>query len=170
MDEIQTIHSHHYSFALRFLVLQTHATSYCFYSSCSYCTLHERRKEENLLVNHIMPRNLNEFGFCCGNVVTMYCIQYKYCMYNNAQQQFPRLGNNKVQYSQLCSMRETMECSSPSNIWFLCKKVRIFLCKSTSVEEKKRMYSPTTADLFWNNGLVSLCLPSCCSKREIMEV
>jgi hypothetical protein len=91
LDEIQTkvlrvfllaIHRHHYSFALRFLVLQTHATSYSFYSSCSYCTLHERRKKENLLLNHIMPRNLNEFSLCCGNVVTMYCMQYKYCMYS----------------------------------------------------------------------------------------
>jgi hypothetical protein len=33
------IHSHLYSFALRFLFLQTHATSYSFYSSVSYCTL-----------------------------------------------------------------------------------------------------------------------------------
>ncbi len=45
MDEIQTnvlrifllaIHSHLYSFALRFLFLQTHATSYSFYSQLVY--------------------------------------------------------------------------------------------------------------------------------------
>jgi hypothetical protein len=45
LDEIQTkilrvfllaIHSHLYSFALRFLFLQTHATSYSFYNSVTY--------------------------------------------------------------------------------------------------------------------------------------
>ncbi len=83
LDEIQTknlrvfllaIHSHLYSFALRFIFLRTHATSYSF-----YCTL-QRRKEENVIENHthvpmvweivketsslwtlkIMPRHLNE--------------------------------------------------------------------------------------------------------------
>jgi hypothetical protein len=56
LDEIQTkvlslfflaFHSHLYSFALRFLFLQTHTTSYSFYSSLSSVTVHcqgERRK------------------------------------------------------------------------------------------------------------------------------
>ncbi len=58
LDEIQTkvlrvflvaIHiSHLYSFALRFLFLQTHAISYSFYSSV---TVHWR-KEENLIENY----------------------------------------------------------------------------------------------------------------------
>jgi hypothetical protein len=42
------IQSHLFSFALRFLLLQTHATSYNF-----YWTLY-RRKEENLIENHIL--------------------------------------------------------------------------------------------------------------------
>jgi hypothetical protein len=41
--------SHLYSFALRFLFLQTHATSYSFYNSL--CTLY-RRNEQNLIENH----------------------------------------------------------------------------------------------------------------------
>jgi hypothetical protein len=51
LDEIQTkvfrvfllaIHSHRYSFALRFLFLQTHATSYSFYSLVTlHCTIKE---------------------------------------------------------------------------------------------------------------------------------
>jgi hypothetical protein len=53
LDEIQTkvfsvfllaIHSHLYSFALRFLVLQTHTTSYRFYSSVTVHYKGERRK------------------------------------------------------------------------------------------------------------------------------
>ncbi|MFN9897317.1 MAG: hypothetical protein ACK55Z_00710, partial [bacterium] len=59
-DEIQTtflgvfllaIHSHLDSFALRFLFLQPHATSYSFYSSV---TVHCRKggKEKNLIENH----------------------------------------------------------------------------------------------------------------------
>ena len=46
------IHSHLYSFALSFLLLQTHATSYIFFFKLTqppmlcYCTLH-RRKEDN---------------------------------------------------------------------------------------------------------------------------
>ncbi len=49
LDEIQTkvlkvflraIHSHLYSFALRFLFLQTHATSYIFYCSVTAYTVH----------------------------------------------------------------------------------------------------------------------------------
>jgi hypothetical protein len=50
LNEIQTkvfllaIHSHPYSFALRFLFLQTHATSNSFYCSGG--------KEENLIKNH----------------------------------------------------------------------------------------------------------------------
>ncbi len=89
MDEIQTkvlrvflltIHSHLYSFALRFIFLQTYATSYSFYSSV---------KEDNLIENHTpfpivkksiqkpqvwehsrlcpetsMKLNFHEFGFC----------------------------------------------------------------------------------------------------------
>jgi hypothetical protein len=52
LDEIQTkvfrvsflaIHSHRYSFALRFLFLQTHATSYSFYGSI---TVHYTVKEK----------------------------------------------------------------------------------------------------------------------------
>jgi hypothetical protein len=55
LDEIQTkvirvfllaIHSHIYSFALRFLFFQTNATSYGFYSTM------KRRKEEHLIENH----------------------------------------------------------------------------------------------------------------------
>ncbi len=55
LDEIQTkvlkvfllvIQSHLYSFALRFLFLHTHATSYSFFSALY------RRKEENLIGNH----------------------------------------------------------------------------------------------------------------------
>jgi hypothetical protein len=57
-DEIQAkfltvflfpIHSHLYSFALRFLFLQTHATSYSFKSTL------KRRKEANLIENHTPP-------------------------------------------------------------------------------------------------------------------
>ncbi len=53
LDEIQTkvsrifllaIHSHLYSFALRFLFLQTHATSYSFYSWVTVHCKGERRK------------------------------------------------------------------------------------------------------------------------------
>ncbi len=52
LDEIQTkalvfliaIHSHLYSFALRFLFLQTHATSYSFYSLDTVHCTRERRK------------------------------------------------------------------------------------------------------------------------------
>ncbi len=60
LDEIQTktlrvfilaIHSHLCSFALRFIFLQTHATSSSFYSSF---TIH-KRKEENLIGNYITP-------------------------------------------------------------------------------------------------------------------
>ncbi len=66
LDEIQTrvnllaIHSYLYSFALRLLFLQIHATSYAFlqthetsyvFLQFSYCTLY-RRKEENLIGNH----------------------------------------------------------------------------------------------------------------------
>ncbi len=59
LDEIQTkalrvfllaIHSHLYSIALRFLFLQTHATSYVILQF-NYFTLW-RRKEENLIENH----------------------------------------------------------------------------------------------------------------------
>jgi hypothetical protein len=54
LNEIQTkvvvrvfllaIHSHLYSFALRFLFLQTHATFYSFYSSVTVQCKGERRK------------------------------------------------------------------------------------------------------------------------------
>jgi hypothetical protein len=46
--------SHLYNFALRFLFLLTHATSYSFYSSV---TVHCRRKEKNLIENHTPFRN-----------------------------------------------------------------------------------------------------------------
>jgi hypothetical protein len=58
MDDIWTevlrvfhlaIHSHLYSFALRFIYLQTHATSYSFHSSV---TVHCKGEEENLIENH----------------------------------------------------------------------------------------------------------------------
>jgi hypothetical protein len=91
LDEIQTnvlrdfllaIHSHLYSFALRFIVLQTHATSYLFSSVTIHC---RRRKGENLKENHtpipmveeiftetsslktlkITSRNLNEIVRSC---------------------------------------------------------------------------------------------------------
>jgi hypothetical protein len=54
LDEIQRkvfsfflldIQSHLYSFALRFLFLQTHATSYSFYCVLLYCTYKGGRKE-----------------------------------------------------------------------------------------------------------------------------
>ncbi len=61
LDEIQSskfssllfsdIYNLLYSFAVRFLFLQTHATSYSLKSLVSYCTL-KRRKEENLIENH----------------------------------------------------------------------------------------------------------------------
>jgi hypothetical protein len=50
LDKIQTkffllaIHSHLYSFALRFLFIQTHATSYSFYGSVTEHCKGERRK------------------------------------------------------------------------------------------------------------------------------
>jgi hypothetical protein len=54
LDEIQTevfrvfllalIHSHLYSFALRFIFLQTHANSYSFYSSVAVHCKRERRQ------------------------------------------------------------------------------------------------------------------------------
>ncbi len=59
LDEIQTkvlsvfllpIQNHLYIFALRFLFLETHATSYNFYSAL-WWTL-ERRKEVNMIENH----------------------------------------------------------------------------------------------------------------------
>jgi hypothetical protein len=59
LDEIQTkvlrvfllaIHSHLYSFALRFLFLQTHATSYSLYSSV---TVHLKEKGGKMIENHI---------------------------------------------------------------------------------------------------------------------
>jgi hypothetical protein len=81
-DEIQTkllrvfllaIHSHLYGFDLRFLVLQTHATSYSFYSSVNvHCTGERRITDRNhspfpihtetssLITLKILPRNLNE--------------------------------------------------------------------------------------------------------------
>jgi hypothetical protein len=71
--------SHLYSFALRFIFLQTHATSYSFYSSVHVHCKGERRKPErkpyprpyslgqeihtktsSLRTIKIMPRNLNE--------------------------------------------------------------------------------------------------------------
>jgi hypothetical protein len=61
LDKIQTkplrvflldIHSHLYSFALTFLFLQTHTTSYSGYSTL------ERRKEENLIEPYPLPFGL----------------------------------------------------------------------------------------------------------------
>ncbi len=55
LDQIQTkvfrafllaIHSHLYSFALRYLFLQTHATSYSFYSELLYC-VHYKGENHN---------------------------------------------------------------------------------------------------------------------------
>jgi hypothetical protein len=43
------IQSHLYSFALRYLFLQTHATSYSFYSALLYTV---KEKEGNLIENH----------------------------------------------------------------------------------------------------------------------
>jgi hypothetical protein len=60
LDEIRTkvlkvfllaIHSHLYSFALRFLFLQTHATSYSFYSSVQLLYT-VKKKGGNLIENH----------------------------------------------------------------------------------------------------------------------
>jgi hypothetical protein len=48
---LHAIHGHLDSFALNFLFLQIHATSYSFYSSV-ICTMY-RRKEENLIETHI---------------------------------------------------------------------------------------------------------------------
>jgi hypothetical protein len=42
------IQSHHYSFAWRFIFLQTHATSYSFFS----VTVHCKEKGGNLIENH----------------------------------------------------------------------------------------------------------------------
>jgi hypothetical protein len=43
-DFLLAIHSHLYSFAMRFLFLQAHATSYDFYSSVTLHCKGERRK------------------------------------------------------------------------------------------------------------------------------
>jgi hypothetical protein len=59
LDEIQTkvfllaIHSHFYSFALIFLFLQTHATSYSFYSSVFYTVKEKGGKPVRKVENHI---------------------------------------------------------------------------------------------------------------------
>jgi hypothetical protein len=44
------IHSHFYRFGLRFIIFQTHATSYSFYSSV---TVHCKEKGGYLIENHI---------------------------------------------------------------------------------------------------------------------
>ncbi len=71
LDEIQTkvliffllaIHSHLYSFALRFLFFQTHATSYSFYSSVTVHCKWERRKTDrkpNPLTNDLRNPHRN---------------------------------------------------------------------------------------------------------------
>jgi hypothetical protein len=65
MDEIQTkvvrifllaIESHLYSFALRFLFLQTHATSYCFFSALLYTVKEKGGKPDRK--PHLLPYGL----------------------------------------------------------------------------------------------------------------
>ncbi len=92
MDEIQTkvlsvlllaIHSHLYSFALRFIILQTHTTSYNFYNSAAVHCKGQRRKPDRK--PHPLPfglrnpyRNLqseNSQGFA----QKLYCLFFFIC-------------------------------------------------------------------------------------------